>query len=124
VRSCPSRLRRTDRGERHSVAELPTIRSVWETTIGLSLAADEVYSVFLKPLTAEAHRENCTTRGSFRPHRCVWIGAQTGLNLGDNVRDNGRYWVQSGHGLLQSKCPLMTRTGLANGSGEINSGPK
>jgi hypothetical protein len=33
-----------------------------------------VYSVFLKPLAAETHQENCTTRGSFRAHRCATVG--------------------------------------------------
>jgi hypothetical protein len=57
-----------------------------------SLATDEVYSVFLKALAAETRRENCTTRGSFWPHRCVWIGARTGLNVGDNVLFYSLYW--------------------------------
>jgi hypothetical protein len=57
-----------------------------DNSTGIPLAAkvaDEVYSVFLKPLAAEIHRDNCITRGSFQPHRCVWIEVRTGLNIGD-----------------------------------------
>ena len=28
-----------------------------------------------------------------------------------DVRFSGRYWVQSGHGLMHCTCPLMTQSG-------------
>jgi hypothetical protein len=69
------------------------------------------YSVFLKPLAAETHREICTARGSFRSRECVWIGTRMGLNVRDNVRCCGCCWASRGHGLLQCKWAVMTRSG-------------
>jgi len=31
------------------------------------------------------------------------------------VRFRGRYWGQSGHGLVQCKCPLLTQSGQTRG---------
>jgi hypothetical protein len=48
-----------------------------------------VYSVFLKPLAVETHRENCTKRGSFGSRAARLNGAYVGFSKPTRRNKNG-----------------------------------